>query len=67
MEILGKLFNEDPANNKIALIQLIPAVYPHVSPSYKTNITNYIQKLSIDDNLSVKREFYNNLKVSVCI
>ena len=63
MDIMNKLFNEEATINKISIIQLIPAVYPFVSNNYKAVIVGYIQKLASDESLSVKREFYNNLKV----
>jgi hypothetical protein len=63
MEIMNKLFNEEAPINKISIIQLIPAVYPFVSNNYKAVIVGFIQKIACDENLSVKREFFNNLKV----
>lgn len=63
MEIMNKLFLEEPLTNKISIIQLIPAVYPFVSNNNKGIIVGYIQKLACDDNLLVKKEFFTNLKV----
>jgi short-subunit dehydrogenase involved in D-alanine esterification of teichoic acids len=65
MEILTKLFNEEPHTNRIALIQMIPSVYPHLSSNYKTTVINFIQKISTEEILPVKCEFFQNLKVII--